>query len=121
PGCKKIKEQARRRVFEPAGSPRGLEDSSAGLEEEAGMNRIGTWGTLVAVIALGRPAMAQDWPVPRGPGREPVPYRYDAKVWKQVPRPFLEDHAACILYSGATHLIEPDGTVESINHEITRL
>ena len=28
---------------------------------------------------------------------------------------------ACILYSGTTHLVEADGTVETISHEITRL
>src|SRR5207245_2246430 len=42
-------------------------------------------------------------------------------VWKSVPADFLDDVPACILYSGSNHLIEPDGTIESISHEITRL
>src|SRR5207302_1671811 len=28
---------------------------------------------------------------------------------------------ACILYSGTTHLVESDGTIETVTHEITRL
>jgi tetratricopeptide (TPR) repeat protein len=38
-----------------------------------------------------------------------------------VPREFLEDAAACVLYAGNTHLVEPDGTVETITHDVTRL
>ena len=64
---------------------------------------------------------AETWPVPRGPSREPSPYRYEAKQWKAVPKEFLEDAAACVLYAGNTYLVEPDGTVENITHEITRL
>ncbi len=64
---------------------------------------------------------ADDWPIPRGPSREPLPYRYDAKVLKTIPKQFLDDSTACVLYSGSTHLIEPDGTVEAVSHEITRL
>jgi tetratricopeptide (TPR) repeat protein len=60
-------------------------------------------------------------PVPRGPSREPEPYRYDPKAWQKVPKAFLEDSPACILYSGTSYLIEADGTVETITHEITRL
>jgi tetratricopeptide (TPR) repeat protein len=37
-----------------------------------------------------------------------------------VPREFLEDFPACVLYSGTTYLIEADGTVEKITHEIVR-
>src|SRR5438034_5502603 len=64
---------------------------------------------------------AADWPVPRGSSHEPVPYRYHGNQWKKVPKAFLEDAPACILYSGNTYLIETDGTVETIVHEITRL
>jgi tetratricopeptide (TPR) repeat protein len=67
------------------------------------------------------PARSTGWPVPRGPSREPVPYRYDPGQWKQVPKEFLEDAPACVLYSGTSYLIEADGTVESTTHEITRL
>jgi tetratricopeptide (TPR) repeat protein/transglutaminase-like putative cysteine protease len=66
-------------------------------------------------------ADAEAWPVVRGPSREPVPFRYDPKQWKSVPREFLDDSAACTLYSGNTYLVEPDGTTEVVTHEITRL
>ena len=64
---------------------------------------------------------AGDWPVPRGPSHEPKPYRYDAKQWQSVPKEFLEDAAACLLYAGTTNLVEADGTIEMITHEIMRL
>ncbi len=38
-----------------------------------------------------------------------------------MPHEFLDDAAACILYTGTNHLIEPDGTVETITHEVYRL
>lgn len=66
-------------------------------------------------------AVPEDWPVPRGPAREPDPYRLDRAALQRVPRAFLDDAAACILYASTTHLIEPDGTVETIVHEVTRL
>ncbi len=72
-------------------------------------------------FAFPSPAQNDAWPVPRGPSREPVPYRYDAKIWSKVPRAFLDDSAACILYYGTNHHIEADGTVETVTHEITRL
>ena len=65
-------------------------------------------------------AAAADWPVPRGPSREPEPYRYDATAWKQVPREFLDDAPACTLYAGLNHLVEADGTAETVTHEVTR-
>jgi transglutaminase-like putative cysteine protease/tetratricopeptide (TPR) repeat protein len=63
---------------------------------------------------------ADDWPVPRGPANEPLPYRYDAKHLDGVPRDFLEDAAACVLFTRTTHLIEADGTIVTTVHEITR-
>jgi tetratricopeptide (TPR) repeat protein/transglutaminase-like putative cysteine protease len=66
-------------------------------------------------------ARANDWPVPLGPSREPSPYRHDRAVLKKVPRAFLEDFSACTLYYGTTHLLEADGTVETVSHEVTRL
>jgi tetratricopeptide (TPR) repeat protein/transglutaminase-like putative cysteine protease len=50
-----------------------------------------------------------------------VPYHYDPGILKSVPKEFLEDAPACILYSGVTHMVEPDGTIETTTHEITRL
>src|SRR5262249_8358877 len=38
-----------------------------------------------------------------------------------LPKAFLEEFPAVTLYSGSSHIIEPDGTVETTTHEITRL
>lgn len=61
------------------------------------------------------------WPVDRGPSHEPFPYKYNPKVWKKVPKEHVEDAPACVLYAATTHLMEPDGTLEEITHEISRL
>jgi tetratricopeptide (TPR) repeat protein len=73
---------------------------------------------LVALTATS--AGAADWPIKRGPSREPVPYQYQPDAWKKLPREFLDDFPACTIYSGLSYLIEPDGTVEKITHEVTR-
>jgi tetratricopeptide (TPR) repeat protein/transglutaminase-like putative cysteine protease len=75
---------------------------------------------LVMVLAVA-PASAAGWPVERGPSRELVPYRYQPEQWKTVPSDYLDDAPACTLYSGITHLVEEDGTIETITHEVTRL
>jgi tetratricopeptide (TPR) repeat protein len=75
---------------------------------------------IALLVGLSPAATAADWPVPRGPSREPQPYRYDPQLWKQVPRDFLEDAPACVLYAGISHLVEADGTVETVTHEVTR-
>jgi tetratricopeptide (TPR) repeat protein len=76
---------------------------------------------LVVGMLLAAPVRADDdWPVPRGPSHEPSPYRYDPKTLQDVPKAFLEDAPACVLYTRTTHLVEPDGTVEATSHEITR-
>jgi tetratricopeptide (TPR) repeat protein/transglutaminase-like putative cysteine protease len=62
-----------------------------------------------------------DGAVPRGPSREPNPYRYDPAAWKSVPRRFLDDAPGCYLYGASTYLVEADGTVERVTHEIIRL
>lgn len=77
---------------------------------------------LSLLAAVAAPLRAGDaWPVPRGPSHEPEPYRFDPAQLKRLPKEFLEDAAACVLYSGNTHLVEADGTIETILHEITRL
>ena len=76
---------------------------------------------LVLVMAASpAPLWAEPWPVPRGPSREPAPYQYDPKVLTNIPRAFVEDVSACILFNATTHLVDQDGTVETISHEITR-
>jgi tetratricopeptide (TPR) repeat protein len=83
--------------------------------------RPGHWLVVVFLLGIASPARADDWPVPRATSREPVPYRFDGKLLSQIPRSFLDDAAACVLYSGANYLIDEDGTVETVTHEITRL
>lgn len=65
-------------------------------------------------------AHGEDWPVPRGPSNEPVVYRYDPAVLKTIPKEFIEDAPACVIYSGMNYLIEGDGTIETVIHDITR-
>jgi tetratricopeptide (TPR) repeat protein len=62
-----------------------------------------------------------EWPVPRGPAREPAAYKYEPTALEGVPKAFLEEHAGCYLYSGNIQTIEADGTVEASYHEVIRL
>ncbi len=64
---------------------------------------------------------ADKWPVPLGPSHEPNPFHYDPKLWKDVPKNYVDDAAACILYANSTYIVEPDGTIETIVHDVTRL
>ena len=64
---------------------------------------------------------ADKWPIRLGPSHEPNPFHYDAKLWKDVPKNYIDDAAACILYASSTYLVEPDGTIETIVHDVTRL
>ncbi len=75
------------------------------------------------ILWFGTPltAPAEDWPVPRGPSREPAPFQFRPSLQNEIPKEFLEDVTACTLYSGTSHLVEADGTIETITHEITRL
>jgi tetratricopeptide (TPR) repeat protein/transglutaminase-like putative cysteine protease len=77
----------------------------------------------VCLVALAFPlaAAADTWSVARGPSREPAPYRYDPASIKKVPRAFLDNSVAVILYAGTSQTVEKDGTVETTTHEVTRL
>jgi transglutaminase-like putative cysteine protease/tetratricopeptide (TPR) repeat protein len=76
----------------------------------------------IALPLLAVPARADEaWPVGRGPSREPDPYTYSARALAAVPRAILDDNVAVILYAGATYRIEPDGTIETTQHELTWL
>ena len=70
---------------------------------------------VVTLVLLTAPSAraADGWPVPRGPSREPVPVSFDRKVLDAAPKDFLDDAAACTLYSGNYYLLEADGTVEN--------
>jgi len=88
------------------------------------MTRALSWLTVVSLFLAAIPAASAGdaaWPVTRGPSREPVPLQFQRRSLAELPRDFLEDAPACLLYYGSTHLIEPDGTVETITHDITRL
>jgi len=76
----------------------------------------------LALVLVADPAYAADaWPIPRGPSHEPNPYVFDPAQIQHLPKAFLEDAAACVLYAGNTYLVEADGTLETITHEVTRL
>lgn len=80
------------------------------------------WAILAGVLLVPSSRSAEpEWPVPRGASSEPSPYVYDPAVWKNVPREFLDDATACVLYAATSHQLDDDGTVTSTTHEITRL
>src|SRR5262245_7031246 len=66
-------------------------------------------------------AAAPACPLAVGPPRSPAPVRHDPAARKDVPAEFLDDTAACFLYSGTTQRLESDGTTESTTQEIIRL
>lgn len=76
---------------------------------------------LLAALAPSARAEGPQWPVSVGPPRSPAPVRYDPAAWNDVPAEFLEDAAACFLYSGTTERLESDGATESTTQEIIRL
>ena len=68
------------------------------------------WLIIACLVLAAGSVRADDWPVPRGPSREPQPFRFEPKALQNIPKEFLDDAQACVIYSGTTHLIEPDGT-----------
>jgi tetratricopeptide (TPR) repeat protein len=83
------------------------------------MSRFRLHAAAILLLWSALPLRADD--VPRGPSHEPVPYAYDPAGWKAVPRAFLDDGPACVLYAGTNFIVEPGGNVEQIVHEVTRL
>jgi tetratricopeptide (TPR) repeat protein/transglutaminase-like putative cysteine protease len=81
--------------------------------------------TLTAALALflfSLPTQAADeWPVGRGPSREPDPYKLDPKALAAIPKSLIDDNVAVVVYAGSTYRVEADGTIETTTHEITRL
>ncbi len=61
------------------------------------------------------------WAVKRGPSREPSPYRYDPTDLKNAPKSFFDDASACMVYYGASYLVDATGTTSTVTHEVTRL
>ncbi len=79
-------------------------------------------GIVLIVTALTSSLYAQDaWPVRVAPSREPSPFQYKPDLWKKVPQSFLTDAPACVLYASSVHLVEEDGTIEAITHDVTRV
>jgi hypothetical protein len=72
------------------------------------------------LLTLTPPSPAADWPVPRGPSREPAPCRYDPAQWEAVPRSMKEDISYCFLYEGISYRLEEDGTIEVTTHRLVR-
>jgi tetratricopeptide (TPR) repeat protein/transglutaminase-like putative cysteine protease len=77
--------------------------------------------SLILVLSAAARADGPAWPVPFGPSRTPAPVRYDPGAWKTVPAEYLDDAAACVLYSGTVERLDPDGAVESTTQELIRL
>ncbi|MBY0229047.1 MAG: DUF3857 domain-containing protein, partial [Gemmataceae bacterium] len=75
---------------------------------------------LLAAVALCA-APAAEWPVARGPSREPDPYAFSPKAVEALPKAVLENSTAVVLYAGSTQRAEEDGTLEITTHEVTRL
>ena len=76
---------------------------------------------LLIGLATSVRAESKDWPVPRGPSREPELIAFDPGVLKNVPADYLQRYPACYLKAATWYFIEPDGTVECTTHEIVRL
>jgi len=75
----------------------------------------------VCLLILSNTAFAAtvEWPVTRGRSSEPDPYIYDRQV--ELPKEYLEDYGAVVLFAGTTHRWFDDGTIETTVHEVTRL
>src|SRR5437764_7770074 len=76
---------------------------------------------VVLFVAATARAESPPWPVPRGPARNPAPVTYDPATTKALPAGFLDDAPACVLFSGTTNRLLPDGTTEASTQELIRL
>jgi tetratricopeptide (TPR) repeat protein len=78
---------------------------------------------LVMGLALA-PAIArgegQDWPVLRAAAKAAL-CTFDPAFCDTLPAGFLDDAPVCVLFSGTTHRLMPDGTVEMSTQELIRL
>src|SRR5262245_49165442 len=72
-------------------------------------------------IALAPAFAPAEESVARAPAREPNPFKFDPTSVATLPKACVEEFPAVTIYPGSTHIIEADGTVETITHEITRL
>jgi tetratricopeptide (TPR) repeat protein len=80
---------------------------------------LAAWALVLLAPLAGR--ADSGWLVARGPSHEPDPFRYDPRKPPAIPREFLDDSSACVLYAGTSYLVDADGTIETITHEVTRL
>src|SRR5437773_1102515 len=79
--------------------------------------------TLVFLVAIaGRSAALEPtWPVERGPAANPPPYVYKPESLRDLPAEYLNDAAACYLYSGTVQSLAADGVLTSTTMEAIRL
>ena len=73
---------------------------------------------LFVICVTPREMEAGEWPVARGASREPEPFVFNRDMLKKVPAAFMNDYPAFYIRAGSWHLIEEDGTVETVTHEI---
>ncbi|MGF1582393.1 MAG: DUF3857 domain-containing protein [Gemmataceae bacterium] len=83
-------------------------------------SELALWVVAVAWILNSTPAFAK-WSVKRGPSQEPDPYRYEPQHLDKAPKAFFDDASACLVFYGATYLVDEVGTTSTITHEVTRL
>ncbi|HEX4589591.1 MAG TPA: DUF3857 domain-containing protein, partial [Gemmataceae bacterium] len=74
----------------------------------------------LALCASGVRGEGQEWPVPHSPAKAAL-CKFDPAACKKLPAGFLDDAPACVLFSGTTHHLFPDGTLESTTQELIRL
>jgi hypothetical protein len=77
----------------------------------------------VGILLVAAPLSAEEkWPVKRGPSREPTPYRYRREQLDNIPREFLEEADACIVYMADVRLLSgpPHSQEEFVHHRVIR-
>jgi hypothetical protein len=79
------------------------------------------WLTSFVIVVASAPAPAgdRDWPVERGFAKPKVEFR--AEMVRSAPAGYLQDAAACYLYSGTHHTLDRDGTLHAATQELIRL
>jgi hypothetical protein len=75
----------------------------------------------LTAAAAGATGESAQWPVPRGPSREPDPVVYNAELLAKVPEELLTEHEACYLVGRDVHEVLPDGKVRITHHFIARV
>lgn len=79
------------------------------------------WLVISVVLFVSNSGIAgeREWPIARAPAETKI--KYSADMLRGVPAEYLQDAAACYLYSGTAHTLERDGTLNATTHELVRL